>query len=355
MRRLVVFVFVFISFAGFAQDPVIFNEKIHDFGELDESTQPTSYTFSFINSSQDSLKINYVKASCGCTTPGWSQHYILPGDSGFITAQYSTYNRPGSFNKSLRISWSNGMQQTLYIKGLVNPREKNPAETYPVAIGHLRSKFQVFNMGIFTTEKPYSLAFTLFNDSKDTIKFLPEQHVLPNYLTIEMSSLIVEPQQKARISLTVDPSKTDKLGFIQSSLQLATTDLEVPVKSYLIYSSIEEYFPPLTDEEKENAPRLLFGDNTIDFGDVSNNIEIERVIILTNEGKSKLNIRQIDSNCDCVITALKKENIAPGKSTEMTVKFLTKDRTGRQYKTITVFSSDPIKPTQTLSIKANVQ
>lgn len=338
-----------------AQDPVLFIEKVHDFGELEESVKPSTYTFSFVNQSNDSLKINTVKASCGCTTPSWTREYIIPGDTGFLTAAYKTYNRPGSFNKSLRVSLSSGQQQTLYIKGSVNPREKNPKETYPVALGNVRSKFQAFNMGNFTTEKPYSRAFTLFNDSRDTIFLFPENHVLPDYISLSTSADRMLPQQRFRVSVTADPVKMDRLGFAQVSIQLATSDEQVPLKSYLIFTTVEEFFPPLTEEEKLMVPALLFETNTIDFGDLSGNTEIEKVILLTNTGKSKLNIRQIDTNCDCIVTSLKKENIAPGKEVKLKVKFLSEGRVGRQYKTITVFSNDPIKPTQTLSVKAQVK
>jgi hypothetical protein len=338
-----------------AQDPAQFNEKVHDFGEIEESTQPSTYTFSFVNQSTDSLRINSVKASCGCTTPSWTRAYVAPGDTGYLTAAYRTYNRPGSFNKSLRISWSTGQQQVLYIKGSVNPREKTPKETYPVAVGNLRTKFQAFNIGKFTTEKEITKAFVLYNDSKDTITLQPELHQLPEFLTLSSRFNAIPPQTRLRMSFSIDPSKMDRFGFLQSGIQLATTDAEVPMKSYLLFTTVEEYFPPMTDEELANAPKLTFDVNAIDFGTVSGTTEIEKIITLTNSGKSKLNIRQIDTNCDCVVTGLKKENIAPGKSTNLKIKFVAEERKGRQYKTITVFSNDPSNPTQTLSVKALVK
>lgn len=337
-----------------AQDPAIFSERVHDFGELEESNKPSEYTFSFVNQTEDSLRINSVKASCGCTTPSWTRAYVAPGDTGYVTAAYRTYNRPGTFNKSLRISWSTGQQQSVYIKGTVNPREKTPTETYPVAVGNIRSKFQAFNMGNFTTEKEYSRAFVLYNDSNDTIYLEPSKHNLPPFLTVSTRTNNVPPNSRLRISFTVDPSKMEKLGFSQSSIQLATTDSEVPLKSYLLFTTVEEYFPPMTEEQMAEAPKLTFESNTVDFGTVSDATEIEKTLTLTNVGKTKLNIRQVDTNCDCVVTSLKKENLSPGKSADLKISFVAAERKGRQFKTITIFSNDPANPTQTLSVKALV-
>ncbi len=346
---------VLFAFVTFAQDPVLFNEKVHDFGELEESSKPSSYTFYFVNQESDSLRINAVKASCGCTTPNWTREYVAPGDTGYLTAAYRTYNRPGSFNKSLRISWSTGQQQMLYIKGTVNPRKKAPKETYPVAVGNIRTKFQAFNMGNVTTEKEYTKAFVFYNDSQDTIYLKPYEHKLTEFLTVSASTNAIPPQTRLRVTFSVDPSKMNRLGFTQSNFQLSTTDSEEPLKSYLLFTTVEEYFPPLSKEEKELAPKLTFDNNALDFGILSTSAEMEKTITLRNTGESKLNIRQIDSNCDCVITALPRENIVRGKSVDLKVKFISGDRRGRQYKTITIFTNDPINPTQTISVKALIK
>ncbi|MFZ9046990.1 MAG: hypothetical protein ACO2ZZ_14120 [Cyclobacteriaceae bacterium] len=44
-----------------------------------------------------------------------------------------------------------------------------------------------------------------------------------------------------------------------------------------------------------------------------------------------------------------------GKSVDLKVKFISDDRRGRQYKTITIFTNDPINPTQTISVKALIK
>jgi uncharacterized cupredoxin-like copper-binding protein len=353
MHYFILLVFLNLSFFGFAQ--ATFEKTRHNFGEIEELREGVDFSFKFLNDGSDTIKVKSVKASCGCTIPKWSREPIAPGDSGEIVAHYNSYNRPGAFNKSLKIYWSEGPSQVLYIQGSVLPRTKSPSEQFPVLIGSLRTKHKTFNMGNFTTENVYSKSFAIYNDSRDTIYLKPKEHQLPDYLTFEVRSDTLLPERKTRVTLLVDPTKVGELGFIQHELKLATTDEKIPVKAYQVYSTIEEYFAPMTDEEKAKAPRLTFSEGTLDFGQMSVGTAIQKTITLTNTGLSPLNIRQVKSNCGCVQSRLKKSDIKPGKSVELIVTFDAAGRKGRQYKTLTVFSNDPSRPTQTVSIKAYVK
>jgi hypothetical protein len=354
--RYIILIFCVSTFQFiYGQSTATFEKTVHNFGELEELREGVDYSFQFMNESPDTLRITYVKASCGCTIPGWTKEPIAPGGKGEVKAHYNTYNRPGAFNKSLRINWANGAKQTLYIQGNVLPRTKSIEEELPVLVGSIRSKYKAFNMGNFDTEKPARKSFAIYNDSDDTIRLLPDQHKLPEYLALEVRSDTIYPGKKARLTLVVDPEKVGELGFVQHEMRLATTDATIPVKSYQVYSTIEEYFPPMSDEEKANAPKLIFSEGTIDFGQLNVGTTIEKTITLSNQGKSSLNIRQIKSNCDCVKTKLKKDNVKPGNTVDLVITFDASGRKGRQYKTLTVFSNDPSRPTQTLSIKAYVK
>jgi Protein of unknown function (DUF1573) len=83
------------------------NKTNHDFGKLPQG--PTANTeFTVKNISKDTITIENVQASCGCTVPDWTRTPIFPGKSGMIKAVYNTQGRPGSFNKSLTIRTNRG-------------------------------------------------------------------------------------------------------------------------------------------------------------------------------------------------------------------------------------------------------
>jgi len=101
-----------------------FVEEVWDFGEIPEGPQVT-HEFKYKNVGKEPLIMSNVKASCGCTTPGWAKEPILPGKESVITATYNTQGRPGAFSKAITIT-SNTTDETkvLYIKGTVIKAEE---------------------------------------------------------------------------------------------------------------------------------------------------------------------------------------------------------------------------------------
>ena len=90
MKFTLIIVLLSIGTIGHAQlaEPLFFNEKIHDFGEVVETTGPVDFEFTFTNNAARPVKIISVQASCGCTTPGWSTDPVAVGSKGFIKASF---------------------------------------------------------------------------------------------------------------------------------------------------------------------------------------------------------------------------------------------------------------------------
>lgn len=92
----------------------------HDFGNITESAGKVSHTFSFKNTGTAPLVITRVIASCGCTTPQYSNEPIAPGKEGKIVVTFDPAGRPGQFLKTIAV-YSNGKDgaTTLRVKGVV--------------------------------------------------------------------------------------------------------------------------------------------------------------------------------------------------------------------------------------------
>ncbi|MDR1090696.1 MAG: DUF1573 domain-containing protein [Prevotella sp.] len=80
-----------------------FAKEVHDFGKVEESAGTVSTEFTFKNVGKAPLIIQRVQASCGCTTPEYTNEPVLPGKTGTIKVTYSTTGRPGVFNKDATI------------------------------------------------------------------------------------------------------------------------------------------------------------------------------------------------------------------------------------------------------------
>ncbi|MFY0627379.1 MAG: DUF1573 domain-containing protein [Reichenbachiella sp.] len=348
--------FLLISFVSLGQEKsqMDFVETEHDFGEIKESDGPAIYEFEFVNNRDTPIIISGVKASCGCTTPAWSKEPVLPGEKGFIKAQYNPRNRPGSFRKTLTVTANvESGRVYLYIKGKVIPRIKTIEEKLPFLIGDIRMKSRVLNFSRITTKEIVEKSFDVYNAGEDTLQFLDKIDG-PDFVKISFSELKIAPKQTVQMLVTYNPDHKNNLGLNDHGISIYTNEKDNAKKDITVRATISEYFKPLSDEEKAAAPKLLIEERMKDLGNVSTDATKVETFLLTNSGKSKLNIRKIDSNCSCIVATVEDKNIKPGQSTSLTVTFNAAKRRGRQTKSVTIYSNDPLDPTQMVTVKTMV-
>ncbi|MCP4456616.1 MAG: DUF1573 domain-containing protein [Cytophagales bacterium] len=355
MRLYIFTCFVIVSEVLIGQGILNFQKEIHDFGRIKEADGSAEYSFLFVNSGDQNVKISDVNVSCGCTSSLWSKEELMPGDSGIVTALFNTSNRPGDFVKSLHvISDASNSKIALLIEGYVIPAPKSVQNELPTKMGALRMKYRFFNLGKITTEKRVTREFEAYNDSDSAFTFLQEEMILPDFISMEFEPTELQPKGRGLIRITYDPDVNDDLGYQTNQIILKTSESSAGEKSINVVTTIEEYFPPMTEEELENAPKLTFAKNSYDFKKVAKNDTIEINFVLINSGKSELNIRGTKSNCDCTTTLLEKDTLQPGEKVNMKVIFNTKGRRGKQFKNVTIFSNDPHASSQMVMIKAEV-
>ena len=336
---------------GYGQSNLKFEMINHDFGEIREEGGYAEHTFNFVNSGEEPITITQVKASCGCTTPGWTKEEVLPGDSGVVRARYNPRNRPGRFRKSLRITTTDAASnQTLYIMGIVKPKPKNPEEEYPVMVGDFRLKYEVLNMGKVSTEKPIEKSFAVYNSTDSALVLDSTAMLIPDHVSVTLSTGVLNPKEVGKLVITYDPILKNDYGFVNDNIVLDTAS----ESSLTVMAIIEEYFPEMSTEELEKAPRLEISQSTYDFGTVDQGTLVEKTFSLNNVGKEHLALRAIKSNCDCIDYTIKSKRIKKGRSLELRVSFDTSEMRGNQYKSITVYSNDPVRPTQVININGKV-
>jgi hypothetical protein len=136
MKKLLFPLLVFTLFAvqGMAQQqpvqapkPEIFtvSENSFDFGKIPQG-KPVTHNFTLQNISKDTLKIEHVQASCGCTTPEWSKETVKAGGSTIIKVGYNAASE-GQFEKTITIFYNGGQTKMVTIKGLVWKTPDQPA------------------------------------------------------------------------------------------------------------------------------------------------------------------------------------------------------------------------------------
>lgn len=98
---------------------IVFADMVHDYGTIEKGGDGNC-EFTFTNTGNEPLILSNVRASCGCTTPSWTQKPVMPGQTGTIQVRYNT-NNVGGFSKTVTVQ-SNAVDNpriVLKIKGNV--------------------------------------------------------------------------------------------------------------------------------------------------------------------------------------------------------------------------------------------
>lgn len=335
--------------------PVIEFEKLtHNLGKIKEEAGEVSYKYAFVNKGGKPLVINDVKASCGCTTPSWTEKPVMPGEKGYVEVVFDPANRPGNFNKSIVvITNAEKSNQLLRIRGEVIPRKKGVEDKYPKKMNGLRLKSNhlPFRNIKHTSVKTDSLDIINVSDLPVEVSF----RRVPEYLELKTIPAKLEPGQKGIIEGKLDATKVDDWGFFVNRVLLSINGSEN--RNYrLAYSAkIVEDFSQLTPEERENAPKVEFEQKTYDFGTAKQNTEIQHTFRFTNKGRNDLIIRKIRASCGCTTAKPEKSVIPSGESSSFKVTFRTGRRQGPQRLSIYFISNDPDKSTVRLTLKGKVE
>lgn len=349
---------LFIHITVFAQNntaKITFLEDQYDFGSIEEVGGIAKHTFKFVNTGDDSIKLTSVRASCGCTTPFWEKNVLMPGDTGKIEVAYNPLNRPGKFSKTVTIRTS-GEPETriLRITGYVEPKPKTIEDEFGTEIGGIRLKSKFINFGNITTEKPVSKMVEIYNQTEDTVTIL-DRFVSADFIKVTKLPAVIPPKKSTEIEISYLPKIRADLGFMNDPLTLFTDELENSNKSLNVIATINEYFPPMTEEELANAPHIVFETQEYDFGHINEGEKMTHSFKFTNTGKDSLNIRKTKTTCGCTVSELTKMDYGPNETGEINITYDSKGRRGTQIKRITLFTNDPTAPTQDLIIKAYVR
>ncbi|MFN8341943.1 MAG: DUF1573 domain-containing protein [Cyclobacteriaceae bacterium] len=355
MRQLFFVCWFFVS-ASYAQvqDPILFQERVFDFGDVSEEAGPAVHEFMFTNTTARAVRILSVQASCGCTTPAWTREPVEPGKTGFIKAAFDPRGRPGYFNKTLTVtSDASAAVITLVVKGTVVKGEApvNSAD-FQIAAGSLRFRTKSFNLGKVFINKPLEKKkFVVRNDANQPVRIL---EVRPAAGWVVDFPQAVQPGVTAELAVGVNAAELGQYGFQTGHVEITTDDPEQPVKNFALFATVEESFPTLTADEVKTAPVLGLETLTLEFGRIKSGTTVDRAVWLKNAGKKDLQIRALQANCTCVTATVEKTLLKPGEMTRLRVVFNTEGRKYLQRKAITIYSTDPRTPVQRLTITANV-
>jgi hypothetical protein len=361
MKKVILSLLILFAF-GISQNAqaqkayIEFENTIHDYGTIKEANGPAVAKFTFKNTGKQPLVLTEVKPNCGCTSPEWSKAPIQPGATGFIKASYDPKNRPGVFNKNIKVV-SNAENQVviLRIKGDVIARERGINDIYPMEMGPIRVNTNHIALQRTTVKEHRADTFLVYNSSDAPVKISFQR--VPGHITMKAIPETLKPKGKGQIAFTYDAGSKGDWGFVLDRVPVVFNDVYDPKKRdhrLTISADLQEDFSHLTVQDKAKAPKIEFESLVFDFGTLTQGESASSSFKFKNTGKSDLLIRKVKTSCGCTAVAPEDKLVPAGGESKIDVTFRSRGKKGKQNKTITVITNDPINPSSTLKVTGTI-
>lgn len=364
MKKLSLFVLLVAAFfMTNAQPKIQFDNSTYDFGKIKEEGGKVTGRFEFTNVGDSDLVLVNVRPGCGCTAANYSHDPVAPGQRGYIEATYNPYNRPGAFNKNIRVTTNEpqfrvegqAAPHMIFIKGEVI---KRPPTEFEQA-GYTKTN------GMVRFMEP-SVSLTLLNTevSRDTFKI---RNFWTKPVSIQMDAKNayvkevyrsfgpeIQPKQEGYIVLEYNAANRGSFGQMKDVVTFITND-SIESKKAVHYSvNIREDFSKLSAKQLKMAPIATLNVSEYDFAQVQKNAQKQTTFTLTNTGKSPLLIRKMDSSSGYFKVNSDKSEIPVGESATITVTFKASSRAGMQKATIDLITNDPNNSVIVINLKGQI-
>ena len=220
MNRTIKTIFALVCFqlalmgTAFAGPKIVFTEKEHDFGDLEQGKNG-EYFFTFKNAGNEPLKIDKIKTSCGCTASSAEKDLVEPGEKGEVKVVYKTKNRSGSFRQKVRVFTNDpaSPETILIIRGVV---KLGPAPVIAVKKPHV-------DLGVFHMKNRASFSLSVENTGNEEL----EIYSIADYRgkVLFEGTFSISPEETKTMDLFYKPQRP---GTIRETMFITSNDLRKP-------------------------------------------------------------------------------------------------------------------------------
>ena len=317
--------------------------------------KPVTAEFMLKNDGHKPLVINNVLKSCGCTEVDYPKTGIAAGESFVIKAVYDA-KQMGTFTKQVCL-YTNADEEPfiLSMRGKVVGSVVDFAGSYDEMLGVIKSdaqevEFDDVNRGDRPVQRIH-----IFNPTDEVME--PVVMHLPDYLHAFVSPSKVAPHHSAEISFVLDSKKLRDLGLNQTSVYLGERpgDKIAPEKEIVVSAVLLPGFDNMTPAKKALAPKMEMSTTDLNLGSFNGKKKLKGEILITNKGKSELDIRSMQMFTMGLQVNLKKSKIQPGETVKMKVTAVAADlkKSRVRHPRILMITNDPDHAK--VVVKINVQ
>lgn len=346
---------LFLTMSSVMWGKVEWLQTEYDFGAFPEIAGPRTGTVRFVNKGSEPMLINRVRLTCGCTSESHTEGIVAPGDTAVVNFTYNPIGRPGRFEKSIKVYVGENNDMTVIkMRGTVIGAPQTLDADYPVVAGALRISEREVDFGKVRHSTSRHVFLNLYNQSSDTLR--PVWKNTDSCLDIDISSPEILPGDLATMSFYLNTREEERMGPVAYDVEIFPYEGSVESAVVSIVAEITPDTGDLTAEQLKDAPSLEVNPRLLDLGVVNGKKNIKFGFLISNEGKSKLNIRRIYSRTPGVNIFRYPVSLRLGKNGKAEGRLdMSQIPQGAFSVKLEIVSDDPLHPITTLSLSGEKQ
>jgi len=340
------------------QPRVSWLEKKHDFGVILEENGKVKCNMRLVNSGDAPLVIVKVQVGCGCTAIDYPKAPVEPGDTACLTISYNPAGRPGQFTKQALIFTNTTPKRSiLEISGNVIPCEATLDKQYPLRAGALRISQQNMPFGELVKGENKTLFLSAYNASTDTLLVSVSgnrPHIHPAVVPDT-----VPPAMVTALTVHYLTAHAPQWGLNVDTLTLHCQPLRPSAGTMAgaaainVMAQVIEDFSSMTEQQRLDAPVVTVdcGDR-LDFGNMTSGQVVTRRFVISNRGKTPLNIRRLwVPQGEGITVSTDRIEVKRGKKATVTVTVNTSQLHDSVLNVpLTLQCNDPVTPRQNIRL-----
>lgn len=347
MPRILALIFAFSTLCA-AGAQVRFDYLRQDVGTL-LWHNPGSATFKVYNDSTRPLLIELVRPDCGCTIAKWTRTPIAKGQYGTIEVRHDA-ELLGRFEKQIAVyTNADSVPVFLTVSGDVATERHEDSGDYPYSLGDISLNTDNVEFDDVRRGDTPTREIRVLNRGRQS--FTPVLMHLPKYLTAQCEPEVIRPGRSGRILVTLDSEMLRNYGLTTTHMYMrrfvgdrVSTDNEIYVSATLL--------PDVncTEEQLARAPRAHLDSTALNFGNMGDKKKMRRQIILTNTGKSTLEVTALQVYNPGLNVKLNRRTLKPGESGKIKIVVNANTQYFKGRRRILLITNDPVKPKTVIDV-----
>lgn len=186
----------------------------YDFGVIREVDGPQTGRVAFVNDGPDSVYVQSVRPSCGCTGADYFEAPLAKGDTTWVSFTYNPAGRPGNFTKTVKVYF--GPQEERHIirmTGRVVGAPQTLSRNYPIEDGPIRLSEKTIELRDVKPNTGRHAFIRIVNQSMDTVT--PAWDYAGKELSIDCAPAKIGPGEIGSIGIFLNVPADAKAGLLE--------------------------------------------------------------------------------------------------------------------------------------------